>query len=101
MAQIQPLANALRGDVGTELLVDQDSGLVGGRALTESVREAVEDHGLGVDDLGGLGRRGIAVDPEHLLLERAPVVEGEDEERLVVSEGHRGVLLISGRVRQR
>ena len=39
-----------------------------------------------VELIGRLIRRGVALDPEHLLLERPPMVEGKDVERPVVPE---------------
>ena len=39
----------------------------------------------------GLLLRGIAVDPEHLLLEGPSVVEGQDVQLSVVAEGHRRI----------
>ena len=66
------------GDVGAELLVDQHAGRLRVQAALDGLLHALEDQLLGVGDRLGLLRRGIALDPEHLLLERPSVVEGQD-----------------------
>ena len=53
----------------------------------------LEDQPLRVGDPLGLLRGGIALDPEHLLLERPAVVEGQDVQLSVVAERHRIDLL--------
>ena len=52
-------------------------------------RSALEDQVLGVRDLVRLLGGRVALDPEHLLLERPAVVEREDVEHAVVAECHR------------
>ena len=85
------------GDVRAELLVDEHPGRFGVYAALDGDLHALEDQLLGVGDrLGLLGRR-IALDAEHLLLERAPVVEGEDVELSVVAECHGNHLCRTGR----
>ena len=73
-----------------ELLVDEHAGGVGVDAALDRDLHALVDQLLGVADRLGLLRGGIALDPEHLLLEGAPVVEGEDVELSVIAEGHWG-----------
>jgi hypothetical protein len=60
---------------------------------------ALEDQPLGVGDRLGLLRGGIALDPEHLLLERPAVVEGQDVQLSVIAECHR-IGFSSDRVRR-
>src|SRR4051794_21172219 len=81
------LARELR-DVGAELLVDEHAGGVGVHTALDRDLHAFIDQLLGVADRVGLLRGGVALDPEHLLLEGAPVVEREDVELSVVAEGH-------------
>ncbi len=80
-------------DVGAELLVHQDAGLRLGDALGKGLLEAVVDHPLHGGDLRRLlvGQRPRPA--EHVLLERPPVVEGQDVKRSIVSDGHDGTLL--------
>ena len=77
------LGDALRG---AELLVDQAAGRVRVDALLGRLQEPLEDQMLRVGDLLGLLGRRLALDSEHLLLERAAVVEGQDVELAVVAE---------------
>ena len=64
----------------------------GSSALLGRLEHALEDQVLRVGDrLGLLGRR-VALDPEHLLLERPAVVEREDVELAVVAECHWSLL---------
>ena len=79
---------SLLGDAGAELLVDEHASDGGVGTGADGLQHALEDEVLGVGDDGGLLGIGLAVDPEELLLERAAMVEGEDVELLVVSEGH-------------
>ena len=72
---------------GAELFVHQDAGLLLGHAGRDGGLEAVVDHLLGGGDLGGLRGVEVAVPAEHLRLERAAMVEGQDVERLVVADG--------------
>ena len=89
--QREALLGRQLGDVGAELLVDQHAGRGGVEAALDGLLHALVDQLLGVGDrLGLLGRR-VALDPEHLLLERPPVVEGQDVELAVVTEGHRSL----------
>ena len=90
--QLQPVGPGALGNVGAELLVDEDSGGAGLGAAPDGLEHALEDQPLGVGDrLGLLGRR-VALDTEHLLLERAAVVEREDVQLAVVTKGHLSVL---------
>ena len=66
------------GDVRAELLVDQDSRRARLGAALHGLEHALEDQALGVGDRLGLLRRRVTLDPEHLLLEGAAVVERQD-----------------------
>src|SRR3979411_3158484 len=81
------LLGALR-DVRTKLLVDEHAGRAGLGAATYGLEHAFEYQPLGVADRLGLLGRWVALDPEHLLLERTTVVEREDVELSVVAKGH-------------
>src|SRR5215208_2230150 len=87
-ALLRLLGDALRC---AELLVDEDARRVLVEPLVGGDLHALPDQVLGVGDLLGLLLRGIAFDPEHLLLERPAVVEREDEKLAVVAECHLGV----------
>ena len=78
-------------DGGAELLVHQDAGLLLRHAALDRGLEAVVDDFLGGGDLGRLRGGQGALPAEHLLLERAAVVEGQDVQRLVESDGHDAV----------
>jgi hypothetical protein len=80
----------LAGDVlgRAELLVHQHAGHAGVDAGLDRPEHALEDQVLGVGDRLGLLGAGVALDAEHLLLERPPVVEREDVELAVVAESH-------------
>ena len=83
-----PLAG-LGGDVATELLVDQHADRLRIDAPALNRRDhALEDQMLGVGDRLGLLGSGVALDPEHLLLEGPPVVEREDVQLAVVAQVH-------------
>ena len=59
----------------------------------DGLLHALEDQPLGVRDLLGLLGRRVALDAEHLLLERPAVVERQDVELAVVAERHRLLLV--------
>ena len=99
--QVEPFLLGPPGDVRTELLVNEDPAGLLGRPLVDGLLKSLEDHRLGVGDGLGLLRVGLARDAEELLLERAPVVEGEDVEIPVVSERHGSLLVDRSRVRER
>ena len=86
--QLQPVLASLLGDVGAELLIDQHAGGAGLRALLDRLQHPLEDQPLGVGDRLGLLIGRIALDPEHLLLERPTMVEGQDVQLAVISESH-------------
>src|SRR6202044_732010 len=91
--QLEPVLARALWDVGAELLVYQNAGGAGLRALVDRLQHALEDQSLGVGDpLGLLGRR-ISADPEHVLLERPSMVERKDVELPVVSQSHLRPLL--------
>jgi hypothetical protein len=92
------LVRALR-DVGAELLVDEHAGCRRIDPALDGELHPLEDQTLGVGDRLGLLVGGISLDPEHLLLERPAVVEGQDVELPVVSESH-GFGFSSVRVRR-
>jgi hypothetical protein len=79
-------------DVRAELLVDQHAGGARVDAALDRLLHALEDQLLGVRDRLGLFLGRIALDPEHLLLERASMIEGQDVQLSVVAEGHRQYL---------
>ena len=79
-------APRLSSDVGAELLVDQEADVLPGRAVGHGLLEPLEDDLLGVRDPATLLRVRGTGDPQHLLLEGAPVVERQDVQVLFVSE---------------
>ena len=81
------LGDALRR---AELLVDEAACAAWLGAPLGGLQHALEDQVLGVGDRLRLLWRGVALDPEHLLLERASMVEGQDVELAVVAECHSG-----------
>ena len=86
--QLEAVLARLLGDVRAELLVDEHAGGARLRALVDGFEHALEDQVLGVGDLLRLLGSRVALDPEHLLLERPPMVEREDVQLAVVSESH-------------
>ena len=78
----------LAEDVAPELLVDEDPGCVAGGTGVQSRAEALVDQSLRVRDRLGLLRGGISGYAEHLLLERAAVVERQDVQLACVSKVH-------------
>ena len=79
----------LRGERAAELLVHQAADRLCGRTLLGGLDQAFVDQPLCVRDGARLLLARVALDPEHLLLERAAVVEREDEElAAVVPESH-------------
>ncbi len=87
------LARLLR-DVRAELLVDQHARRPCLGAAADRLEHALEDQPLGVTDGFDLLLRRIPADSEHLLLERASMIEGEDVQLAVVAEGHHTVLFL-------
>ena len=65
---------------GAELLIHQAAGGLRPGSLRDRQLEALEDQLLAVRDPQRLLAGRFPGDPEPLVLERAPVVEGEDEE---------------------
>src|SRR5262249_27528984 len=86
--QLEAMLASLLGDPAAELLVDQHPGGAGLGPAPDGPEHPLEDQVLGVGDPLGLLGRGIALHPEHLLLERPAMVEREDVELAVVSESH-------------
>src|SRR5262249_36811625 len=86
----QAVALGGAGDVTAELLVDEQARGVLRRTIGKRLLEAFEDDRLRVGDAGALLLVGRSGDAEHLLLERPPVIEGQDVKRPVVAE-RRGV----------
>src|SRR4029077_18295413 len=74
-------------DRGAELLVGQDSGLLLRHAVLDRGLEAVVDYLLGCGDFSRLLGRQRALPAEHLRLERAAVVEGQNVKRLIETQG--------------
>ena len=74
----QALRFRLPNHIGAELFVDQDPCSILRGALVERLEEPLEDQTLGIDDRVGLLRARVPLDAEHLLLERASMVERED-----------------------
>ena len=100
LGELEPVLAGERRDVGAELLVDENARRVGVDAALDGDLHALVDQLLGVADRVGLLRGRVALDPEHLLLEGAPVVEGEDVELSVVAEGHgRSTFVVTWRER--
>src|SRR4051794_35279589 len=86
---LQAVLLGLRDDLRAELLVDEHAQRGGVRAAAlDGLEHALVDEVLGVGDRLRLLLVGIALDPEHLLLEGPAMVEGEDVELAVVSERH-------------
>src|SRR3954452_7609830 len=86
---LQAVLLGLRDDLGAELLVDEHAQRGGIRAAAlDRLDHALVDEVLGVGDRLRLLLVGVALDPEHLLLEGPAMVEGEDVELAVVSERH-------------
>jgi hypothetical protein len=75
-------------DRGAELLVDQDAGLVGGRAAAQRRAEAVLDDLLGAGDFGGLRVAERRLETEKPALEGTAVIERLDVERPIVPARH-------------
>src|SRR5208337_3690174 len=73
---------------GAELLVHKDAGLFLRHTGCESNLETVVDHLLGRGDLRRLLRGQGPLPAEHLRLERATVIEGQDVQGLVKADGH-------------
>jgi hypothetical protein len=69
-----------------ELLVDERPGRGRVRPPRDRLLESLEDQLLGVGDPVGLFGGGLGLDAEPLLLERAAVVEGEDEKAIRVDD---------------
>jgi hypothetical protein len=90
--ELEALRLRLARDVAAELLVHEHAERAVVGAAIGRERHALVDQLLGVGDRGGLLGRRITLDPEHLLLEGAAVVEREDVEPAVVSESHETVL---------
>ena len=86
--QLEAVLVGPTGDVGAELLVDEHAGGARLGAASDGLEHALEDQTLGVGDRLGLLRSRVALDPEHLLLEGAAVVERQDVELSVISERH-------------
>src|SRR5262245_26537385 len=84
-----PARRRIATDGGAELLVDEDAGLLRRDPGRDGVLEAVVDHLLGSRDLRGLLGAQRPFPAEHLGLERAPVVEGQDVQIPIESEAHR------------
>jgi hypothetical protein len=78
----------LAGDVGAELLVDEEPGGIARSSLLQRTAEPFVDDALRVDDRLGLFRSRVAGNAEHLLLERSAMVEGQDVEVSFVPERH-------------
>ncbi len=78
----------LTRDVATELLVDKNALDALLEATLRGCLHALVDEVLGVLDRLRLLGIGIALDPEHLLLEGPAMVERQDEELAVVPECH-------------
>jgi hypothetical protein len=76
------------GDPVAELLVDEHAGRRGVEPALHRQLHALEDQLLGVRDRRRLLLRRVALDPEHLLLEGATVIEGQDVQLAVVAERH-------------
>src|SRR5437899_8268143 len=76
------------GDRGPILLIDEQSHLVSWGAFGERPLEPLVDHALRLGDPGRLLGCGSAVDAEHLLLERASMVERQDVQRPLVPDRH-------------
>ncbi len=79
------------GDVGAELLVHQHPHRLADRLLGGPVgggERPLVDHGLRIGDALSLLGRGVARDPEELLLERPAMIEREDVELPFVAECH-------------
>jgi hypothetical protein len=72
-----------------ELLVDEHARRVLVEPLLGGRLHALPDQVLGVRDRLGLLVARVALDPEHLLLERPAVVECQDEQLAVVAECHK------------
>ena len=86
--QPEPRGLRVAGDVGPELLVDQDAGGLRFDALVQGPFRALVDHALGIGDPRGLLLVRLPGHTEELLLERTSMIERQDVERLVVPERH-------------
>ncbi len=85
IASCAPSLEGLPRDVGPELLVDEDSGAFERKPGVERSAEAGEDDRLGLLDPLHVVRRGLAGDPEELLLKRSAVVECEEVDGLGIT----------------
>ena len=72
----------------TGVLVDYHAGCARLGTPAHCLLHALEDQPLGRGDRFGLLGRGVALDAEHLLLERPAVVEREDVQLAVVAQSH-------------
>jgi hypothetical protein len=88
-----PLRRRVAQDCGSELLVHQDPGPVLGYTGRDGGPEAVVNHPLGVGDLCRLLGGQRLFPAEHLGLERPPMVEGQDVQIPIESDGHHATSL--------
>ena len=86
--ELQAAFARLLGHAGAELLIHEHAGCARIGARADRAQHALEDKVLGIGDDRGLLRVRFALDAEELLLEGAPVIEGQDVELLVVADGH-------------
>ena len=87
------LRRGIAQDGGAELLVHQNAGFLLRHSGGDGSLESVVDHLLGGSDLRRLLGRQRAGPAEHLRLERAAVIEGQNVERLVEPESRHAVSL--------
>src|SRR5207244_8579787 len=79
------------GDIGSELLVDEQPGPLPGSAFLDSPAEALEDDLFGLPDPGCLFWGRCALDAEEALLKGRPMIDGQHVQVPVVAKAHRSL----------
>src|SRR5262249_7761761 len=84
--KLQPRRTGALRNIPAELLIDQHTSSAPLRAAANRLDHPLVDQMLRVGDRRGLLGRRIALDPEHLLLERATMIERQDVEGAYVTK---------------
>src|SRR5271170_1526003 len=88
-----PRGTCIAQNGGAKLLVHEDGGLFFGHARMHCGGEGVIDDALSGCNFGGLLRAQCTIPSEHLLLERAPVIKGQNVKWFVKADGCHAVSL--------